>query len=69
MRSYHCHHQSIVVLTFLYAALESIRINLFSSNPEQERRKLNEEGFSFKIPDKLLKTPKKVIEELKCSSM
>jgi hypothetical protein len=53
------------IIVFIFAALESIRINLFSEYPEQERQKLIDEGFSFKIPPEDLKTPQVVIEESK----
>ena len=50
------------------AALESIRINLFSGDREVERQKLVRGGFAFTVPETLLHTPDKVKEEHLCKA-
>ncbi len=48
-------------------AIEYLRIMLFSADIDYERMKLLQSGFNFNVPEKLFKTPEKVIQELKCS--
>ena len=58
-----CWRDGKASLTGVVAALESIRINLFSEDREAERARLIREGFGFNVPENLLFTPDKVKEE------
>ena len=55
-------------MTSAVAALESIRINLFSADREAEKARLIRGGFGFTVPENLLQTPDKVKEEHLCKA-